>query len=186
MPILKALHHAVPDRVLAEGPGAVWSAQVIGTRDDGKPFVSTQFSFPAEWAHAPPNRARARPVIDWHRRHPYRSARNGEPDRISPARASSWSGGRSRSARRRTGRRDRKRTRSREQCAAPTGTRYGAEGLDGGEAGATGVFKVNGAAWPARGKTVMNPGDIIYMETPGGGGYGPPAPEPAVFTKIKA
>jgi N-methylhydantoinase B len=182
MPILKALHHVVPDRVLAEGPGAVWSAQVIGTRSDGSPFVSTQFSFsggmgaratkPGPSATCYPTGIGATPIEVLEMESPIvfqqRELRRG-------------SGGRGRSS---GGdgqvvefgvRTDRPWTLN----AAPTGTRYGAEGLDGGEPGATGVFRVNGAAWAARGKTAMNPGDIVYMETPGGGGYGPPASDTA-------
>ena len=36
MPILKALYHVIPDRVLAEGSGAVWTMQIQGKRDDGR------------------------------------------------------------------------------------------------------------------------------------------------------
>ena len=36
MPILKALYHVMPDRVLAEGSGAVWTMQIQGKRDDGR------------------------------------------------------------------------------------------------------------------------------------------------------
>src|SRR4051794_25469366 len=45
MPILKALHNVIPDRVLAESPGGAWAAQVMGTCDRGAPFVSTLFAF---------------------------------------------------------------------------------------------------------------------------------------------
>jgi N-methylhydantoinase B len=40
MPILKALYHVIPDRVLAEGAGAVWTIQVRGKNLDGSPFIS--------------------------------------------------------------------------------------------------------------------------------------------------
>ena len=80
MPILKALHCVVPDKVLAEGPGAVWSPQVSGRRQDGTHYTSSQFSFsggmgaragkPGPSATCYPNR---------HRRHADRSAGNGNP-----------------------------------------------------------------------------------------------------------
>ncbi len=45
MPILKALYHVMPDRVLAEGSGAVWTMQIQGKRDDGRPFTSSMFNY---------------------------------------------------------------------------------------------------------------------------------------------
>ena len=45
MPILKALHHVVPERVLAEGSGAVWTMQIRARTRDGEPFTSSMFSF---------------------------------------------------------------------------------------------------------------------------------------------
>jgi N-methylhydantoinase B len=59
--------------------------------------------------------------------------------------------------------------------AAPTGTLLAASGLAGGEPGATGRFLVNGAEWEPKGKVQMQPGDVVHMETPGAGGFGPPA-----------
>src|SRR5207253_3336575 len=45
MPILKALYHVIPDRVLAEGSGAVWTMQIQGKRDDGRAFTSSMFNY---------------------------------------------------------------------------------------------------------------------------------------------
>ena len=45
MPILKALYHVMPDRVLAEGSGAVWTMQIQGQYPDGSPFTSAMFSY---------------------------------------------------------------------------------------------------------------------------------------------
>ncbi len=45
MPILKALYHVMPDRVLAEGSGAVWTMQLQGKRADGRPFTSSMFNY---------------------------------------------------------------------------------------------------------------------------------------------
>ena len=45
MPILKALYGVIPDRVLAEGSGAVWTMQIQGKRQDGKPFTSSMFNY---------------------------------------------------------------------------------------------------------------------------------------------
>ena len=45
MPILKALHEVMPDRVLAEGSGAVWTVQIQGRRADGRAFTSSMFNY---------------------------------------------------------------------------------------------------------------------------------------------
>ena len=45
MPILKALYQVMPDRVLAEGSGAVWTMQIQGKRDDGRAFTSSMFNY---------------------------------------------------------------------------------------------------------------------------------------------
>src|SRR3982074_2429529 len=45
MPILKALYHVIPDRVLAEGSGAVWTIQIQGKNQNGEPFTSSMFNY---------------------------------------------------------------------------------------------------------------------------------------------
>ncbi|HSS12140.1 MAG TPA: hydantoinase B/oxoprolinase family protein, partial [Acidimicrobiales bacterium] len=45
MPLLKALAQFLPDRVMAEGAGAVWTCQVSGRRDDGRPFITSMFNY---------------------------------------------------------------------------------------------------------------------------------------------
>ena len=45
MPILKALYHVIPDRVLAEGSGAVWTIQIQGKDANGDPFTSSMFNY---------------------------------------------------------------------------------------------------------------------------------------------
>jgi N-methylhydantoinase B/oxoprolinase/acetone carboxylase alpha subunit len=44
--------------------------------------------------------------------------------------------------------------------------------LLGGEAGAAGRFLVNGQGVSEARKMTMAPGDVVLLETPGGGGYG--------------
>ena len=45
MPILKALYQVMPERVLAEGSGAVWTMQIQGRRPDGEAFTSSMFNY---------------------------------------------------------------------------------------------------------------------------------------------
>jgi N-methylhydantoinase B len=177
MPILKALYHVVPDKVLAEGPGAVWSTQVIGKYADGRPYTSSQFSFaggmgaratrPGPSATCYPTGIGATPL---------EILESETPVLFRKRHLRPGSGGKGRSAGGdgqvieftvRTGL-------PWMLQAAPTGIEYPAEGLAGGAPGAPGRFLSNGAEWKKYGKTVMNSGDVIHMETPGGGGFGTP------------
>ena len=45
MPILLALHQVIPERVLAEGSGAVWTVQIQGRRPDGSAYTSSMFNY---------------------------------------------------------------------------------------------------------------------------------------------
>jgi N-methylhydantoinase B/oxoprolinase/acetone carboxylase alpha subunit len=175
MPILKALHNVVSESVLAEGPGSPWTAQIIGSYDDGRPFVSSQFAFAGGMG--------ARFGKPGHNTTCYPTGVSATPLEILEAETpivfrrreiKRGSGGRGRS---RGGdgqiveftvRTDRPWTLN----ASPTGTELSPEGLAGGENGAPGIFTVNGVVRHNHGKTRMTTGDVIRMETPGGGGFG--------------
>jgi N-methylhydantoinase B len=49
------------------------------------------------------------------------------------------------------------------------------DGVAGGEPGARGRTLLNGAELPAKVTRGLEPGDVLVIETPGGGGYGRPA-----------
>jgi N-methylhydantoinase B len=51
---------------------------------------------------------------------------------------------------------------------------YPPEGLFGGKPGAKAKFLINGARGNPYGLTQLNPGDVMILDTPGGGGYGNP------------
>jgi N-methylhydantoinase B len=50
--------------------------------------------------------------------------------------------------------------------------RHGPSGARGGEDGVPGLNRWNGAALPAKVTRSLEPGDVIRIETPGGGGFG--------------
>jgi N-methylhydantoinase B len=50
--------------------------------------------------------------------------------------------------------------------------RHGPHGAEGGEPGATGRNLLNGEELPAFATRDLEPGDVVTIETPGGGGYG--------------
>lgn len=176
MPILKALHQVMPDKVLAEGAGAVWTVQVQGTRDSGEAFTSSMFNYsggmgaragkPGPSATCYPTGVAAVPVeileaalpILFHRRE-LRTGSGGQ------GRQSGGDG----------------QIISFEMLtqrpwllnAVPSRLDRGPEGLDGGSDGAPGRFTVNDATISEVRKMTMKPGDVVQLETPGGGGYGP-------------
>lgn len=51
-------------------------------------------------------------------------------------------------------------------------------GRAGGEPGAVGHNRLNDEPLPGKWQGPVEPGDILTLETPGGGGYGPPGPPP--------
>ncbi len=53
-------------------------------------------------------------------------------------------------------------------------TRFPAEGLFGGKAGAMGKVLLNGASINPKESRVIQPGDLLEISTPGGGGFGDP------------
>jgi len=59
--------------------------------------------------------------------------------------------------------------------AVPSRLEHGPDGIDGGLPGAPGRFLVNGTSVSEAKKLTMKAGDVVLLETPGGGGYGKPA-----------
>lgn len=186
MPILKALHGVVPDKVLAEGPGAVWSAQVKGRYGDGRSYTSSQFSFsggmgaratkPGPDATCYPTGIGATPLevleletpLVFHRREirPDTGGRgrcsggNGQIVEFGVRAGRPWN-----------------------LIFSATGVNRSPQGLEGGEPGKPGIFTVNGKPWTGNGKGRMRPDDIVRMETPGAGGFGRPGPAHAGASK---
>jgi len=58
--------------------------------------------------------------------------------------------------------------------AVPSRLGAGPEGLAGGMPGAGGHFRINGRDVSEARKITLQPDDAVVLETPGGGGYGPP------------
>ena len=57
--------------------------------------------------------------------------------------------------------------------------RHGPSGRDGGHDGAPGRNRVNGDEVPAKWRGRLVAGDVVSIESPGGGGHGPPTAPPA-------
>jgi N-methylhydantoinase B len=175
MPILKALHQVMPDRVLAEGSGAVWTVQIQGKRANGEAFTSSMFNYsggmgarmtkPGPSATCYPTGVAAVPVEVLEAAMPIvfdkRAIRRG-----------SGGNGRSRGG---DGQIIEFHMNTDEPWllnAVPSRLGRGPDGLDGGEPGEGGRFLVNGKPFSESRKVLMEPHDVVLLETPGGGGYG--------------
>ena len=175
MPVLKALHQVMPDRVLAEGSGAVWTIQIQGRDDGGEPFTSSMFNYsggmgarrekPGLSATCYPTGVAAVPVEVLEAAMPIVFTRK-------ELRRGSGGDGRQRGG---DGQVIGFRLRTREPWllnVVASRTDMGPEGLEGGGPGLPGRFLVNGAPVNEARKMAMAAADEVLMETPGGGGYG--------------
>ncbi|MDB5407619.1 MAG: hydantoinase, partial [Rhodospirillales bacterium] len=175
MPILKALYHVVPERVLAESAGAVWGIQVQAENASGQALTSSLVSFsggmgarvakPGPSATSYPTGVAGYSV---------EALEASMPIAFSRRELRLGSGGSGRSAG------GDGQTVAFRMISGKTWlmnmitsrTKDGPEGLDGGGQGQPGRFTVNGAVMSSASKLLMQPDDIVAMETPGGGGYG--------------
>jgi N-methylhydantoinase B len=175
MPILKALYQVMPDRVLAEGAGAVWTMQIQGRQADGQPFTSSMFNYsggmgaratkPGPSATCYPTGVAAVPIEILEATMPIVFDRK-------ELRHGSGGEGRSRGG---DGQAIQFRMRTDHPWllnAVPSRLDQGPEGLGGGASGAAGRFLVNGMPVSVAKKLSMQAGDVVLLETPGGGGYG--------------
>jgi N-methylhydantoinase B len=177
-PILKALNAIVPERVLAEGSGAVWTIQVQGFNEDGTPFTSSMFNYsggmgaratkPGLSATCYPTGVSAVPIEVLEAVVPLEFTR--KELKLGSGGKGKHNGG--------DGQYIGFRMRSGSEWALnAVASRLNSqpEGLDGGEDGDHGEFLINGEPTSKATKITMAPTDEVLMITPGGGGMGKPA-----------
>ena len=178
MPILKALYHVMPDRVLAEGSGAVWTIQIQGKRENGQAFTSSMFNYSGGMgarltksgpsATCYPTGVAAVPVEILEAAMPIVFDR--KELRLGSGGAGRTAGG--------DGQFIQFHMRTKFPWllnAVPSRLESGPEGLAGGKPGAGGHFRVNGKDVSEARKITLKPEDVVVLETPGGGGYGAPS-----------
>jgi len=175
MPVLKALHQVMPERVLAEGSGAVWTIQIQGRDAAGAPFTSSMFNYsggmgarrekPGLSATCYPTGVAAVPVEVLEAAMPIAFTR--KELRPGSGGAGRQPGGDGQIIGFRMLTRD-----AWLLNVVASRTELGPEGLEGGGPGAPGRFLVNGKPVNEARKMLMAPDDEVLMETPGGGGYG--------------
>ena len=177
MPILKALYHVMPERVLAEGSGAVWTMQIQGKLADGQAFTSSMFNYSGGMgarltksgpsATCYPTGVAAVPVEILEAAMPIVFDRKELRPGSGGAGRTAGGDGQVISFHMRT-------EHPWMLNAVPSRLGAGPEGLAGGMPGAGGHFRVNGIDVSEARKITLKPDDLVVLETPGGGGYGAP------------
>lgn len=182
MLVLAALGRVIPERVIAESGSPLWNVYFTGEHADGRRYVRMFFMNGGHGAAAShdgpsclsfPSNVATQPVEQFE---------NAVPMLITEKSLIEGSGGAGRTRGglgqrlgfRVVGEKPVTATYRHERVQHPP------RGLLGGAAGRGGRDLVNGVPVPAKARIVLQPGDTITFETPGGGGFGPPeerAPE---------
>jgi len=174
-PVLNALSQVVPDQVVAEGSGAVWTIQIQGRDDTGHAFTSSMFNYsggmgaragkPGLSAICYPTGVSAVPVEVLEAAYPIVFSCK-EVERGTGGNGSQPGG---------DGQRIGFSMHTSEPWllnTVPSRLKTAPKGLEGGDAGTPGRFEINGEPTVLSGKTDMKPDDAVLMVTPGGGGFG--------------
>jgi N-methylhydantoinase B len=171
--VFGALHHLIPDRVMAAPGSPLWSLTLTGDRGgaDGR-FTAVLFFNGGLGAR--PDRDGA-PCLSWPSNissTPVEIAERNSPVLFAHKRLSPESGGGGRFR----GGAGQEVLITLDSAASAffmvERTRFGAPGLDGGGAGARGSVCINDVEVDARVPLHLAAGDTIALTTPGGGGYG--------------
>jgi N-methylhydantoinase B/oxoprolinase/acetone carboxylase alpha subunit len=176
-PILDALKDIVPERVISDSSGAVWTIQIQGRDRQGTAFTSSMFNYsggmgarrdkPGPAATCYPTGVAAVPV---------EVLEASIPIQFTHKHLKTGSGGAGRQ-RGGDGQSIGFKMRTDEPWllnAIPSRLTKAARGFMGGESGATGRFLVGGKAVSEARKIEVAAEDEVLLETPGGGGFGVP------------
>ena len=177
MPIMKAFYHIVPGQVVAPGTGSSFICRIFGNWPSGEHYVATLSGltggmgaratkpglpatyYPAGVGTVPTEIAESESRVVFKRRELRRGSggkgkSNGGDGQIVEFYVRTdkpWL-----------------------LNANPCSRKHPPEGLGGGEPGQQGIFRIDGKDSYPLGKVRMNPDSVVYMETPGGGGFGTP------------
>jgi N-methylhydantoinase B len=173
--IFKALESVVPDKVMGDSGGApIWAANCVGQRDDGSQYGSVQNFHGGQGARAEfdgldtlsfPSNCRVTAIEMFEIAVPVLT----ECKELIP---DSGGAGKSRGG---LGQRVVLRNIGRNPMSvyvASERVRHPCFGVVGGQAGSAGKVHKNGEAQFPKGKVVLNAGERLEVETPGGGGWG--------------
>jgi N-methylhydantoinase B len=173
--LLKALAQIRPEQAMAEGSGAVWTMQVSGNHDDGRPFITAMFTYaggvgaraakPGLSACSYPTGVAAVPVEVVEASAPIRFLRKelrpgsggigaqigglGQTIEFTVDTPRPW-----------------------QLNAVTSRLQEPPQGIFGGQPGEAGSFTVNGDPVRTQARVTLQPGDVVRLDLPGGGGYG--------------
>jgi len=173
--LLKALAQIRPESAMAEGAGAVWTMQVSGNYDDGRPFITSMFTYaggvgaratkPGLSATSYPTGVSAVPVEVVEASAPIRFYRK-------ELRPGSGGKGRTIGGLGQTVEFTVDASKGWQLNAVTSRLAVAPEGIFGGEAGEAGNFTVNDEPVRTQARVALKSGDRVRLDLPGGGGYG--------------
>jgi N-methylhydantoinase B len=173
--LLKAHAQIRPESAMAEGAGAVWTMQVSGNYDDGRPFITSMFTYaggvgaratkPGLSATSYPTGVSAVPVEVVEASAPIRFYRK-------ELRPGSGGKGRTIGGLGQTVEFTVDASKGWQLNAVTSRLAVAPEGIFGGEAGEAGNFTVNDEPVRTQARVALKSGDRVRLDLPGGGGYG--------------
>ncbi len=175
--LLKALAQMKPDDSMAEGAGAVWTMQVSGNHDDGSPFITAMFTYaggvgarsskPGLDACSYPTGVSAVPIEVVEASAPVRFTRKAL--RPGSEGQGAQPGGKGQTI-------EFSVDTSRPWLLNAVTSRLSdpPQGIFGGSPGQAGSFLVNGEPVTTQSRITLDPGDVVRLDLPGGGGFGTP------------
>lgn len=177
--LLKALAQVRPEQAMAEGSGAVWTMQVSGNHPDGSPFITAMFTYaggvgaraakPGLSACSYPTGVAAVPIEVVEASAPIRFRCKQLREGSGGTGAQVGGLGQTIEFTVDTARPWQLNAVTSRLAVAPTG-------MFGGGPGAAGAFTVNGEPVTTQARFTLQPGDVVRLDLPGGGGYGEATP----------
>jgi N-methylhydantoinase B len=175
--LLKALAQIKPEQAMAEGSGAVWTMQVSGHNPNGSPFITAMFtyaggvgaratkpglsacSYPTGVAAVPIEVVEASAPIRFHQKSLRPGSGGGgaqigglgQTIEFTVDTAKPW-----------------------QLNAVTSRLKAAPQGIFGGQPGSAGRFTINGEQVTSQARITVQPGDVVRLDLPGGGGYGTP------------
>jgi N-methylhydantoinase B len=177
MLVLAALGRMIPERVVAESGSPLWNVYFTGAQADGRRYVRMFFMNGGHGAAASHDGAACLSFPSNVATQPVEQFENAVPLLVTEKSLIPGSGGDG-AMRGGLGQRLGFRVLGTQPVTATyrhERVQHPPRGIQGGEAGRGGRDLLNGKPVAAKARLVLQPGDTLTFETPGGGGFGPPA-----------
>lgn len=177
MMVIGALSQAMPERAIAQVGSPLWCVNLSGVRETGRPFTNLFFM---NGGYGASHKQDGANVLSWPSNissTPVEMIEKMSPLHVRHRKLRDDAGGAG-LHRGGTGQAIALENRNKTPIvvsfmAERTRPEAAAQGLAGGEAGAPGAVILNGKPVNPKVQHVLNPGEVVELLTPGGGGYGP-------------